>query len=170
MSKNFAGEKNRHLTYGTFNPEVHVTAGGAVSMGAFVGSTWAVGVFVCWAVATAIASGGLDQTTGIVLSVAVAMLAGGILQQLWFNFAPAFRLSYPRRIAGFGVTYYVVLLACAAMGAWLPFGNPYAVAGFTITYLAILAILTVAFTVALRHRVAEYQRVLDRFHQGRTRR
>ncbi len=31
------------------------------------------------------ARGGLDSATGMVLSIAIAMLAGGILQQLWFN-------------------------------------------------------------------------------------
>jgi len=168
MGKNIAGEKNG-LVYGTFNPDVHPTAGGAVSMGVFVGSSWAVAGIGCWAVATGIARGGLDATTGMVLSIAIAMLAGGILQQLWFNFAPAFRMSYPRRIAGFGVTYYAVLLACATLGAWLPAGNPYALAGFTVSYLAVLAILTVVFTVALRHRVSAYQQMLDRFHQGRAR-
>ncbi|MGN0287924.1 MAG: hypothetical protein ACI4B6_09715, partial [Atopobiaceae bacterium] len=159
------GEK-RERTYGVFDPQMSQTAGRAVAMGTFVGSSWAVAAIACWAVGSALAGGGISQEARWIVSVVLGMLAGGVLQQLWFNFVPSMRLSYARRIAGFGVTYFVVLAGCAVLGEWLPVGIPLAWAGFAGLYLVVLAVLTVVFTVALRRRSSEYQRALDRFHRN----
>lgn len=70
-------------------------------------------------------------------------------------------------MAGFGGTYFVALAGCAVLGRWLPADRPFAWAEFATVYLVLLAILTVAFTVAFRRRKAEYQEVLDRFHRER---
>ncbi len=155
------------LVYGVFDGEEHETVGRAMAMGAFVGSAWAVAAVVVWAVAGAVARGGLDGTARWVLSVVVAMLAGGILQQLWFNFRATARLSYAGRIAGFGLTYFAILAGCAALGSWLPAGNPWAWVSFAVLYLMVLAALTIVFTVAFRRRSEEYQRVLDGFRSRR---
>jgi hypothetical protein len=70
-------------------------------------------------------------------------------------------------VAGFGATYFVALAGYAVLERWLPADRPFAWAGFATIYLVLLAILTVAFTVAFRRRKAEYQEVLDRFHRER---
>ena len=158
---------DRDRTYGVFAADQHESAGRAAAMGVFVGSSWAAVAILAWAACASIASGGADGSARIAASWVLACLAGGVLQQLWFNFRPTSRLGYGRRVAGFGVTYFVVLAGCAALGQWLPVGQPFAWAGFAGLYLVILAILTVVFTVAFRRRRAEYQDALDRFHQGR---
>lgn len=155
------------LTYGVFDGSEHESAGHAVSMGVFVGSAWAVAAMLAWAIGTTVQEGTLSEAAASAMSWMFACLAGGVLQQLWFNYRPATRLSYGKRLAGFGVTYFVALLGCAVLGQWLPAGMPWAWVGFTATYLAILAILTVVFTVAFKRKRAEYQEVLDRFHRNR---
>ena len=159
--------QEKSLTYGVFDGDEHESAGRAVTMGLFVGSAWAVAAILAWVVAQAAASGGLDESTSGAASWVLACLAGGVLQQLWFNFTPTSRLGYGGRVGGFGVTYFVALTGCAVLGLWLPVDQPLAWARFAGIYLAILAVLTVVFTMAFRRKRAEYQEVLDRFHHDR---
>lgn len=159
--------RDRDLAYGVFDGDEHESAGRAVTMGAFVGSAWAVAAILAWVMSEAVASGGLDESTRGAASWVLACLAGGVLQQLWFNFRPTSRLGYGGRVAGFGVTYFAALAGCAVLGQWLPVGQPLAWVGFAGLYLVILAVLTVVFTVAFRRKRAEYQDVLDRFHRDR---
>lgn len=155
------------LTYGVFDGSEHESAGRAVSMGVFVGSACAVAATLTWAIGTAIQTGALGEAAASAMSWIFACLAGGVLQQLWFNYRPATQLSYGRRVAGFGVTYFLALSGCAVLGQWLPVGMPWAWVGFTATYLVLLAILTMTFTAAFKQKKAEYQKVLDRFHSSR---
>ncbi|RRF91894.1 MAG: hypothetical protein DUD39_17430 [Coriobacteriaceae bacterium] len=87
-----------------------------------------------------------------------------IIQQLWFNFRPALHVGYGRRIAGFGITYFLILALCALLGSWLSDGMPEVWAGFAGPCLITLAILTLTFIYAFRKRSAEHQDLLDRFH------
>lgn len=159
--------QKRDLAYGVFDGNEHESAGRAVTMGVFVGSAWAAAAILAWVMSEAVASGGLDESTRGASSWVLACLAGGVLQQLWFNFRPTSRLGYGGRVAGFGVTYFAALAGCAVLGQWLPVGQPLAWVGFAGLYLVILAVLTVVFTVAFRRKRAEYQDVLDRFHRDR---
>ena len=89
--------QEKGLTYGVFDGDEHESAGRAVTMGLFVGSAWAVAAILAWVVAQAAASGGLDESTSGAASWVLACLAGGVLQQLWFNFTPTSRLGYGGR-------------------------------------------------------------------------
>ncbi|MCI6274924.1 hypothetical protein [Tractidigestivibacter sp.] len=155
------------LLYGVFDGTEHESAARAVSMGVFVGSAAAVAAALVWTMGTVIQTGALGEVAGSAMSWMLACLAGGILQQLWFNYRPASRLSYGRRVAGFGVTYFIALSGCAVLGQWLPADKPGTWVGFAAIYLVILAILTAAFTIAFRKEKAEYQEFLDRFHRRR---
>lgn len=159
-------DKKNDATYGVFVSDEHTRAGGAIAMGTFTGCTWVAAGLLIWALSD-IARQGPTASTLWVLSFLLAMTGGGILQQLWFNFVPAQRFSYGARIAGFGLTYFAVLAACALIGAWLPAGSPSAWAVFAAIYLAILAVLALIFTRIFRRQYAEYQEVLDRFHSER---
>lgn len=159
-------EKKNDATYGVFVSDEHTHAGTAIAMGVFTGCTWAAAGLIIWAISD-IAAQGPTSSTLWMLSFLLAMAAGGILQQLWFNFAPAQRFSYGTRIAGFGLTYFAVLALCALLGAWLPAGSPSAWAVFAAIYLAVLAVLTLVFTRIFRRRRTEYQDALDRFHTER---
>lgn len=86
--------QKRDLAYGVFDGDEHESAGRAVTMGVFVGSAWAVAAILAWVMSEAVASGGLDASTRGASSWVLACLAGGVLQQLWFNFRPTSRLGY----------------------------------------------------------------------------
>lgn len=73
-------------------------------------------------------------------------------------------VGYGRRIAGFGITYFLILALCALLGSWLSDGMPEVWAGFAGPCLITLAILTLTFIYAFRKRSAEHQDLLDRFH------
>lgn len=163
-------EKNRTAdpVYGVFTTEEHVTVGKAIAMGVFVGSVGAVAVFLVWAIIS-IALNGPDESTRSTLSWIVAMLCGGIGQQLWFNYRMSSKLNYRARVLGFGLTYFAALLACAWFGQWLPVGNPWAYVGFLATYLIVLAILTAIFAGISRRRGIAYQKALDEYRAKRNR-
>ena len=88
-------------------------------------------------------------------------------EQLWFNYLPTRRFAYSTRLFLFGVTYFVVLVACAYLGNWLPRENPYAWASFAIIYLGIFGVLTAAFGHALKKRGIEYKAKLDDYRRSR---
>lgn len=154
---------NTNKTYGVFAGELHEHAGAAIAMGVFVGSSWAVAAVIACSLAMLV-EGSATADLRWILSIVFGMLAGGILQQLWFNFRSALHMSYGGRIAGFGISYFLVLALCALLGSWLPDGMPAARAGFAGLCLSTLAILTLTFTYAFRKRSAEYQDQLGRFH------
>ena len=151
-------------TYGVFAGELHEHAGTAIAMGIFVGSSWAAAAVIACSLAM-LAAGTVTADLSWILSIVFGMLAGGILQQLWFNFRPALHMGYGARIAGFGISYFLILALCALLGSWLPEGIPEAWAGFAGLYLIILAALTLMFSYIFRKRSHEYQDLLDRFHR-----
>ena len=145
--------------YGVFEIEDEETVGRAVMVGVFTGSLWAVVAFLVWAIATTVAQGP-DESTRYTLSVIAAMLTGGIFQQLWFNYRVSSKLDYRARLLGFGFTYFAVLATCAWLGQWLPVANPWAWMSFAITYLVVLALLTLLFSRVYSRRSLSYQQAL----------
>lgn len=140
--------------------------GGAVGRGLLTGSRIAV-IMLALAIAIGAAVSGLDDGMRYCLSCIVAGLAAGILQQLWFNYHPAMRLDYSARLLGFGITYYAVLAACAYFGSWLPAGNPWAWATFSLMFLVIFAALALIIGVSIKKRGIEYTERLDEYHAKR---
>ena len=136
---------------------------GALIRGIFTGSLIAL-VMITVGSGIDIASEGLTEGTRFCLSYIAAGLTGGILQQIWFNYRPTRRFAYSLRLLGFGLSYYVVLTACATFGQWLPSENPWAWATFTVIFLVILALLTLILGAVLRRRGIEYKAKLDEYH------
>ena len=140
--------------------------GGALGRGALTGSLVAV-IMLAAAVGIDATREGLTEGTRFCLSYIVAGLAGGILQQMWFNWRPTRRLAYSMRLLGFGLTYYVVLVGCAGLGRWLPAEHPWAWVTFTVAFLAILVTLTLVIGTVLHRRGIEYKERLDAYHARR---
>ena len=81
-------------------------------------------------------------------------------------FTPTFirRMSYPVRLAIFGVCLYAVLAAVAVAMSWFPVGMAGVWVSFTLTYLVMLAAATAFFSFkarreyrALNEKLAEYR-------------
>ena len=140
--------------------------GGALGRGVLTGSLIAV-IMLAAAVGIDAAREGLTEGARFCLSYIVAGLAGGILQQVWFNWRPTRRLAYNMRLLGFGLTYYLILVGCAALGRWMPVENPWAWATFTVIFLAVLVALTLVIGALLRRRGIEYKERLDAYHARR---
>ena len=128
------------------------------------GSLFAVvGLLLACAVCAAV--GKWNQGITICFSLIIASLLGGLLQQFWFSYLLLMKPSYPVRIAGFGLSYFVVLAFCASMGAWFPTKNLGAWISFTVTYLLILAIITAGSAFAFRHQGASYSERLAAYRK-----
>ena len=116
-----------------------------------------------------IAAIGMTEGLAISLSSIVAGMAGGILQQIWFNpNVLGTRLSYASRIPLFGISYFAVLAICARLGSWLP-PTVAAWATFAVSYLAVLAILTVVFSIKYRKQAKAYAERLAEYRKQRNR-
>ena len=102
-------------------------------------------------------------------SAIAAGLAGGILQQLWFGYSVLTKPSYPVRVAGFGLSYYLVLAACSFLGGWFPTENAGAWASFTFLYLVLLTAITAGFTIAFRVQGASYTQRLEAYRKRNSR-
>lgn len=74
------------------------------------------------------------------------------------------RLAYSTQLFGFGTTYFVALATCARLGAWLPVDNPWAWVSFSVIFLVIFAVLTLAIGAMLRRRGIEHKAKLDEYH------
>lgn len=135
-----------------------------VVRGIFSGSVFAVMLLLLSCIFCAVA-GRWNQGIAMCCSFIVASLLGGLLQQFWFSYALLIKPNYPMRIAGFGLSYFVVLAFCAAIGAWFPAKNPNAWIGFTVSYLLILVIITAGFTFAFRRQGASYSERLAAYRK-----
>jgi len=161
-------ERNRvsDKAFGVFDVEDQETVGKAIMVGVFTGSLWSVMAFLVWAIVTIVAQGP-DESTRYTLSIITGMLAGGIFQQLWFNYRVSSKLDYRARLLGFGFTYFAVLATCAWLGQWLPVANPWAWMSFAITYLVVLALLTLLFSRVYSRRSLSYQQALEEYRSRR---
>ncbi len=146
--------------------EPFVRAGAAVGAGYYAGSGMVCGMLAVALLAGA-AAGVWNSGMAFCLSFIVAGVACGVLQQLWFNWERAFAIGYGKRIAGFGLTYFPVLVACALLGSWLPVNVPGAWALFAALYLLILFVFTSVITRFLKRRGVEYQRDLAAYRERR---
>lgn len=104
------------------------------------------GIYYCWSI----------------LAVCVAAPA---LQLVFFAPVVIRRMAYPARLALFGVCLYAALCTLAVFFGWLPASNPGVWVTFTVVYLAILAVLTLAFNVKLSRETRELN---DRLAEYRT--
>lgn len=138
---------------------------GMLAKGLMSGSTVAVLMLLAACVVEAMA-GRWSPGMGACASAIAAGVLGGLLQQLWFGYAVLTKPSYPVRIAGFGLTYFAVLAACASLGGWFPTDQVGAWVGFTLTYLVVLAVITVGFTIAFRLQGASYTQRLEEYRRG----
>lgn len=93
------------------------------------------GIMICW-------------------TIAVVMLGAAVLQMVFFTPVVIKRLGYVPRLAAFGVALYGMLYGCGGAFGWFPAQDAGAVAGFTVTYLVVLAIMTAIFTAVYRKNVA----------------
>ncbi|ERL11391.1 hypothetical protein [Olegusella massiliensis] len=132
--------------------------------GIFSGSLFAV-VWLLLACAICAVAGMWNQGIAICFSLIIASLLGGLLQQFWFSYALFVKPSYPMRIAGFGLSYFVVLAFCASIGAWFPTKNLGAWISFIVAYLLILAIITAGFTITFRRQGASYSERLAAYRK-----
>ena len=128
-----------------------------------VGFTVAMVAFL--ALGTCFADDAAKQGINYCWSILAACVAAPALQLVFFTPAVFRRMAYPARLALFGVCLYAALCALAFIFAWVPASNPGAWATFTVVYLAILAVLTLAFnaklsreTRELNDRLAEYRK------------
>lgn len=92
------------------------------------------GIMICW------------ELAGI-------MLAAVALQLIFFTPILIKRMSYAPRVASFATIFFILLAAIAAAAQWFPADNIGAWIGFTVTYLLILAIMTIVFTIIHRRDV-----------------
>ena len=100
---------------------------------------------------------------GIVITL--SLLAA--LQAFWFTEAVIGRLSYPARIAGFGLTGLPVLVLCAALGGWFPLDNIGAWVSFVAIYLVTLAAITAGYTIYYRRTAGSFDAALARYRESR---
>lgn len=121
---------------------------------------------VLWCAAGLIFAGPVEGIV-ITLSLLAAALLLTLLQVIWFTKAVIGRLSYPGRIAGFGLTGLPALVLCAALGGWFPLDNIGAWASFVIIYLVTLAAITTGYTLYYRRTASSFDAALARYREGR---
>lgn len=102
------------------------------------------GILICWEIA------------GI-------MLAAAILQMLFFTPVLIKRLGYIPRLTIFGLSLYVLLAICGIVFNWFPADNAGVWVGFTITYLIVLALMTVVFSMVYRRSIKKMNDSLQEF-------
>ena len=114
---------------------------------------------IVWAAMGYLFSGpsyGLNLTASI-LGFSIALAA---LQAFWFTEVALKKLSYPARIAGFGLCGLPALSACAWIGQWFPTDLPSAWALFVLIYLVLLAIMTALYTIHFKKTVGSFEQAL----------
>ena len=130
--------------YGVFAPSARETVPRSIATGVFVGGAWASAGLIA-ACLTAVCSGNDFVTARWTMSIVIAFVAYGVLQQVSFNCNRTDGWSYARSVVAFGIAFYVVLALCTLIGKWLPVGNVNAWLLFTAIYAMILALFAFAF-------------------------
>lgn len=95
---------------------------------------------------------------GIMLcwSILIACVLAAALQMVFFTDLVFKRMGTAARTGVFGGCLYGVLAVVGSVFEWFPTGNAGAWVSFTVFYMAVLAVLTVAFRAAYRSRAREY--------------
>lgn len=156
------GKKGGNDRERLFSDQQFGSVGVAVRAGILVGCLISCVMLVA-SIAMGVLHGIMNDGMVYCLSLILAGVAGGVLQQLWFNLeATMLRLRYPTRLLGFAMSYYACLVGCALLGHWVP---PIVEAwvGFTVIFLAILLVLTIVFSWMLRRRGLEYDHKLKEY-------
>lgn len=105
---------------------------------------------------------GLNLTASL-LAAALGLAA---LQALWFTNALFMQLAYPARIAGFGVCGLPLIALCAWLGQWIPAEvGVSAWVAFVVIYLAILAGMTIGYTIHFKKTAGSYDAALERYRE-----
>ena len=99
------------------------------------------------------------------LSIGAAMLVCAALQAVFFTPVLIRRMGYGPRLVLFGICLYALLAVYGAVFDWFPADNVWAWVGFTITYLVILALMTVLFTAINRRDIKALNDGLARFKE-----
>lgn len=123
--------------------------------------TVAMIVSLCLGYAFAGPSYGLNISTSLLLATA----GMGILQAIWFSGVFIRKLSYPVRIACFGVMAFFVISGCALIGAWFPIDNAGDWLTFALVFVVILVAMTTGYTIYYRRTVGSYKRALARYRE-----
>lgn len=131
-------------TYGVFAPSARATVPRSIATGVFVGGAWASAGLIIACLA-AVCSGNDFVTARWAMSIVIAFVAYGVLQQVSFNCNKTDGWSYVRSVITFGIAFYVVLTLCALIGKWLPVGSVNAWMLFTAIYAMILVLFAFAF-------------------------
>lgn len=151
-----------------FDSERPLTRSRAIGFGALTGSAITV-VMLVLALAIGAAYGQWNEGMAYCLSFIIAGVAGGVLQQTWFNPDVSLKMKYPARMAGFALTYFVVLVGCAWLGVWIPREAPAtAWLGFTGTFIVIFAVISVMFSIRYRKEGGTYSELLAEYRAKRT--
>ncbi len=111
---------------------------------------------------------GPSHGLNLAASLYAAAIGITVLQTAWFTDALLKQLSYPARIAGFGVCCLPVLALCAWLGQWIPAEvGMGAWVCFAAIYLVALAIATIGYTAYFKKTVGSYDEALARYRQMR---
>jgi len=151
-----------------FDPEDRRTRGDVIRQGFRSGSAIAVVMLAMVALVEALSNQWNEGLTYLV-SFMVAGVVGGILQQLWFSPRIILKISYTPRLVGFGLTYFVILFACARLGHWIPVdasGGTWA--GFIVIYMGAFAFITLSYHWRFRREAGTYDRLLADYRAHRS--
>lgn len=97
------------------------------------------------------------------LSIGAAMLICAVLQLIFFTPVLIKRMGYVWRLSFFGICLYVILALCGAAFSWFPADNVGAWIAFTVTYLIILAFMSVVFTLINKRNIKTLNDKLTEF-------
>lgn len=149
-----------------FDHERPRTLGQALRFGMLTGSAITV-VMLLLALALGAGFGQWNQGMAYCLSFIVAGVAGGVLQQAWFNPNVMLKIRYPARMVGFALTYLIVLSGCSYFGAWMPMDNPGAWIGFIGIFAVIFATISIIFSIRYRKEGSTYDELLAEYRAKR---
>lgn len=130
-----------------------------------IGFTVAMIVLLAWG--TCFADGAARQGIYYCWSILAACVAAPALQLVFFTPAVIRRMAYPARLALFGVCLYAALCVLAVFLGWFPVSSPGAWVTFTVIYLTILAVLTLAFNAKLSRETRELNDRLAGYRKSR---
>ncbi len=97
------------------------------------------------------------------LSIGAAMLICAVLQLIFFTPVLIKRMGYVWRLSFFGICLYMILALCGAAFSWFPADNVGAWIAFTVTYLIILAFMSVVFTLINKRNIKTLNDKLTEF-------
>lgn len=100
-------------------------------------------------------------------SILAMCVAAPALQLVFFTPTAIKRMAYTARLALFGICLYTLLCVLAILFDWLPASNLGAWVTFTVVYLAILAVLTLAFNAKLSRETRELNEGLAEYRKSR---